>query len=89
MKIFVFIPNMLRPRNVMLLATDIADYDDATDMIAPFETDDVVFDRSETDDTHPDLMHYIFTHPERATFIIAPDHVTHDFVASKFDTSDD
>ena len=92
MKIYVYVPNMPRPRNVMLLATAYHDepmtLDDAECMIAPFETANATFDQSTVNDDDPDLLRYVFTDPERPTFIIAPDHVTDEFVASQFDSTD-
>lgn len=89
MKIFVFIPDMPRPRNVLTLVSTptIADVDAAFAALTPFvASTDVAFDQSSVDDDDPNLMHYVFT--PFATFIIAPNHVTDEFVASQFDSTD-
>lgn len=88
MKIYVFVPNMPRPRNVAIVARDLRDIDQCYRVIEPMMSMQTVHDQSSTDDNDSDLLHYVFLAPDQPTIIIAPDHVTDEFVASKFDTID-
>lgn len=89
MKMYQFVPNMPRPRNVAIIARDVPDIDQCYRLIEPMMSTQTMHDQSSVNDTDPDLLHYVFLAPDQPTIIIAPDHVTDDFVASKFDTSDE
>ncbi len=88
MKMYQFVPNMPRPRNVAIIARDIRDIDQCYRVIEPMMNMQTVHDQSSTDDNDPDLLHYVFLAPDQPTIIIAPDHVTDEFVASQFDSTD-
>lgn len=88
MKMYVFIPNMPRPRNVMLLAERMTQKQTERAIAALIKHDlDVNFDQSTANDSDPNLMQYVFA--SHATFIVTPEHVTDQFVADAFDCADD